>query len=113
MQAATDAQTREMSVDGILYRQHAQGTVKFHSLCGGLRLRRFSYRAVGERNGRTCIPLDLQLGIVEGATPAFASLRCSKVTRKERFGRRAGPACYAPVATLSLDDGAAGAAIGR
>jgi hypothetical protein len=72
MQTAADAQTREMSVDGILYRRHALGTVKYHSLCGGLRVRRFSYRVVGERNGRTCIPLDLQFGIVEGATPAFA-----------------------------------------
>ena len=72
MQAAADAQAREMSVDGVRYRQHALGVAKYHSLCGPLRVRRFSYRPVGMRNGKTCIPLDLQFGIVEGATPALA-----------------------------------------
>src|SRR6185369_1799321 len=66
-QAAADAQAREMSVDGARYRQHALGVAKYHSLCGPLRVRRFSSRPVGVRNGKTCIPLDLQFGIVEGA----------------------------------------------
>jgi hypothetical protein len=44
----------------------------YHSLCGPLRVRRFSYRSVGVRNEKTCIPLDLLFGPVEGATPALA-----------------------------------------
>src|SRR3954468_9776741 len=60
MQAAADAQAREMSVDGVRYRQHALGVAKYHSLCGPLRVRRFSYRPFGVRNGKTCIPLDLR-----------------------------------------------------
>jgi hypothetical protein len=72
MQAVADAQTREIRVDGVLHRQHQMGAVKYHSLCGSLEVRRFSYRPVGVRNGRTCVPLDLQLGIVERVTPRLA-----------------------------------------
>jgi hypothetical protein len=82
MQAAADAQSRVMVVDGVQFRQHALGTVEYHRLCGALRVRRFSYRPVGERNGRTCVPFDLQLGIVEGATAALAF--CIRRAREQR-----------------------------
>jgi hypothetical protein len=49
-----------MRVNGVRYRQHALGVAKYRSLCGPLRVRRFSYRSVGVRNGKTCIPLDLR-----------------------------------------------------
>ena len=61
-----------MRVDGILYQRHHQGTVVYHSLCGPLEIRRATYREVGERNGRTVVPLDLATGLIDGATPALA-----------------------------------------
>jgi hypothetical protein len=33
---------------------------------------RWSFRAVGERNGPTCVPLEWQAGLIEGATPQLA-----------------------------------------
>lgn len=59
-------------VDGREYKRHEPGEVVVHSLCGGLRVTRFTYREVGVHNGPTIVPLELQAGLVEGATPALA-----------------------------------------
>ena len=59
-------------VDGREYQRHEPGSVLVHSLCGGLSVTRFTYREVGVRNGPTIVPVALQAGLVEGATPALA-----------------------------------------
>lgn len=59
-------------VDGVRYRTHESGDIAYHSLCGDLRVRRSTYRQVGERNGPTVVPLDLAAGLIERATPALA-----------------------------------------
>jgi len=63
---------RDVLVDGVLYREHEQGEVTYHSLCGGLPVRRSTYRRVGERNGPTLVALELVAGLIERATPAMA-----------------------------------------
>ena len=62
----------EVVVDGQRYRRHDAGTVRYHSLCGAVAVRRHSYRRVGVHNGPTVVPLELRAGIVENATPALA-----------------------------------------
>ena len=42
-----------------------------HSLCGSLGVERWTYREVGLRNGPTLVPLELDAGLVETATPAL------------------------------------------
>ena len=73
LQAVADAQTSEgMLIDGVAFRRHHEGSATYHSLCGAVRIRRPTYRDLRVRNGPTVVPLDLQLGIIEGATPALA-----------------------------------------
>jgi hypothetical protein len=62
----------EIEVDGVRYRRHSEGTVVYHGLCGPLAQRRWLYREVGVHNGRTTVPLELDAGLMEGATPALA-----------------------------------------
>jgi len=62
----------DLLIDGERYRFHAAGLGTYHSLTGPLRVRRPSFRKVGERNGATVIPLDKAAGLVERATPVFA-----------------------------------------
>jgi hypothetical protein len=64
--------SREVLIDGVLYRHHQLGSATYFSLCGPLRVDRATYRLVGERNGPTKVPLDLVAGIIERGTPAFA-----------------------------------------
>ncbi len=59
-------------VDGVEYKRHEPGTVAYYSLCGGLVVRRHTYRQVGVHNGPTLVPLELVAGLVERATPAMA-----------------------------------------
>jgi hypothetical protein len=59
-------------VDGVEYRRHQMGRGSYHSLCGTLRVERWTYRCAGVRNGPTCVPLELRAGLVEGATPQLA-----------------------------------------
>ena len=47
--------------------------MRYHTLCGSVEVRRDSYRLVGVHNGPTVIPLEVDAGIVENATPALAS----------------------------------------
>lgn len=63
----------EVMVDGNQYRRHASGLCQYHSLCGAVEVRRDSYRLVGTHNGPTVIPLEIEAGIHENATPALAS----------------------------------------
>lgn len=63
----------ELRIDGLLYRRsHQPGKGRYHSLCGSLCVSRATYRRVGERNGATVVPLELQAGIAHRATPALA-----------------------------------------
>lgn len=63
----------EVVVDGRRYKRHASGVGRYHTLCGSVTVRRDSYRLVGVHNGPTVVPLDLEAGIVENATPALAA----------------------------------------
>ena len=58
--------------DGVEYRRHALGTVRYHGLCGELRVTRYTFRQVGLRNGPTIVPLELDAGLMKRATPALA-----------------------------------------
>jgi len=55
-----------------IYRPHQPGEMKYHSLCGALHVRRWTYRMKGVRNGPTIVPLELRAGLIEHATPALA-----------------------------------------
>ena len=71
LQRRSDALAKELLVDGKEYHQHLAGEETYHSLTGGLAVRRFTYRQAGVRNGPTLVPLELMAGLVEGATPAL------------------------------------------
>ena len=71
LQRRSDALGKELLVDGKEYHQHLPGEETYHSLSGGLAVRRFTYREAGVRNGPTLVPLELVAGLVEGATPAL------------------------------------------
>jgi hypothetical protein len=62
----------EVLVDDQRYRRHASGVRRYHSLCGSVAVRRDSYRLVGVHNGPTVVPLEIEAGIIENATPALA-----------------------------------------
>jgi hypothetical protein len=64
---------REVIVDGQRYRRHTTGRRRYHSLCGALEVQRDTYRLVGIHNGPTVVPLEVEAGILEQATPALAA----------------------------------------
>jgi hypothetical protein len=72
LQAMADELGDEVEVAGHTYRRQAAGTVRYHTLCGAVAVRRSSYRQVGVHNGPTVVPLELRAGIWENATPALA-----------------------------------------
>jgi hypothetical protein len=72
LQVLGDGFGEAIMVAGREYKRHEPGTVVVHSLCGGLVVTRYTYREVGVHNGPTVVPMALQAGLVEGATPAFA-----------------------------------------
>lgn len=72
LQSIADALGNELLIDDVLYRKHRPGERDYASLCGPLPISRFTYRQAGVRNGPTVVPLDLQAGLMEGATPAMA-----------------------------------------
>lgn len=72
LQFITDGHGDELLVNESLYRRHRPGTRDYASLCGPLQVTRCSYRLAGVRNGPTVVPLELQAGLMEGATPAMA-----------------------------------------
>ena len=53
LQRRADEVGDEVEVKGRRYRKHQPGTAIYHSLCGPLRIRRWTYRQVGVRNGPT------------------------------------------------------------
>jgi len=72
LQQMSDGFGKQVLVDGVLYAQHQEGTVGYHSLCGQLPVCRWTYREVGVRNGPSIVPLVLAAGLVERMTPALA-----------------------------------------
>ena len=72
LQSLADAFGDEIEVGTHRYRRHQPGRVKYFSLCGAMDIDRWTYRRVGERNGRTIVALDKAAGIAHGATPALA-----------------------------------------
>jgi len=72
LQEMADGYDDELLIDGVRYKRcHDPGQGHYHSLCGPLNVRRATYRRVGERNGPTVVPLELEAGLVEHATPAL------------------------------------------
>jgi hypothetical protein len=72
LQAIADGHPRALLVDGVGYRAHAAGVVAYHSLVGPLVVTRSTYRKAGASDDRvTLVPLELQAGLVERATPAL------------------------------------------
>ncbi len=72
LQEIADGHDKQLLIDGVLYKQsHEPGTGQYHSLCGTLDVLRATYRRVGERNGPTVVPLELEAGLVANATPAL------------------------------------------
>jgi hypothetical protein len=81
-----ESQAAELTIDGILYKQHCKGSAIYHSLCGPLNINRPTYRKVGQRNGRTVVPLELEAGMSERATPALAySIALSSANNTSRL----------------------------
>lgn len=72
LQATADAEPQQLYAGGVLYERHQDGSADYHSLCGSMRIRRATYRKVGERNGPTVVPLELAAGLIERGTPALA-----------------------------------------
>ena len=72
LQVAANGIADDILIDGVAYQRHQDGSAEYHSLCGTMRIDRATYRKVGERNGPTCVPLELAVGLIEGATPALA-----------------------------------------
>jgi len=66
----------ELVINGKVYRYHESGSEVVHGLCGSFRIRRPSYREVGIHNGPIIIPLDVDAGLLSGATPALAFKLC-------------------------------------
>ena len=59
-------------IDGIRHKRHELGEVEYHSLCGSMKVSRYTYRQVGVHNGPTAVPMELAAGILERARPALA-----------------------------------------
>lgn len=72
LQRVADSFGAFVRVHGKTYRRHASGVRRYHTLCGPIEVRRDSYRLVGVHNGPTVVPVELQAGILENATPAMA-----------------------------------------
>jgi hypothetical protein len=72
LQVRSDVLSECVVVDGVRYRRHQPGLVKYHSLCGGLEVKRFTFRRVDKRNGETIVPLDLTAGLIQRTTPSMA-----------------------------------------
>ncbi len=87
LQRVVDAQSDDLLINGVRYKQsHEPTTGKYHSLCGTLEVQRATYREVGVRNGPTVVPLELEVGMVERATPALGysiSLEYANKTSRE------------------------------
>lgn len=76
LQGIADRHEEHVLIDDVLHRRHEPGEVTYHSLCGGLVVKRYTYRAVGERNAPTVVAMELEAGLMERATPALAGRIC-------------------------------------
>ena len=72
LQSIADGFDDEVTVDERTYRRRGDGTIRYHTLCGSIAVRRGIYRLVGVHNGPTVVPLELAAGLQENATPALA-----------------------------------------
>lgn len=72
LQDIADSFASSVEYQGCVYRQHLPASVSYPSLCGPLDVSRYTYRLVGVRNGPTIVPMELDAGLIEGATPALA-----------------------------------------
>lgn len=72
LQSVADSLDDDVMVAGRRYQRQVAGTVRYHTLCGAVAVRRSSYRQVGVHNGPTVVPLEIRAGIWENATPALA-----------------------------------------
>jgi hypothetical protein len=72
LQRIAQSHSDEVVVGGERYRRHERGVVAYHTLCGDVEVERCSYRLARVRNGPTIVPLEVEAGLVEGATPALA-----------------------------------------
>ncbi len=72
LKSIVDGQGKELMINEELHREHQPGSYEYASLCGCLKISRPTFRQVGIRNGPTVVALDLQAGLVEGATPTMA-----------------------------------------
>ena len=66
-----DSHGEQVEVSGIIYQRHDPGTVRYYTLCGSVDIERCTYRQVGVHNGPTIVPMELEAGLVERATPAL------------------------------------------
>jgi hypothetical protein len=72
LQELADRDEEEIKIGVERYHRHQPGEIQYHSLCGALRVHRWTYRQSGVRNGPTVVPLELRAGLIERATPALA-----------------------------------------
>ena len=72
LQDIADSFAEFVEYQGRVYRQHQLASDSYPCLCGRLEVNRYTYRLVGVRNGPTIIPMELDAGLIEGATPALA-----------------------------------------
>lgn len=72
LQEVAESFPERVRVRGQVYGKHCERTGVYRSLCGDLVVRRHTYRRVDWRNGPTIVPLELEAGLVEKATPALA-----------------------------------------
>ncbi len=72
LQQVADGLGDRVRIDDVLHARHEEGIVGYHSLCGPLPVKRWTYREVGVRNGPTVVPLALAAGLIERMTPALA-----------------------------------------
>jgi len=69
---ATQWGDADLEINGTRYRFHAEGGATYHGLCGSFWTERATYRQVGVHNGPIVVPLELDAGLLHGATPALA-----------------------------------------
>ncbi len=69
LQDIADSFAQFVEYQGSVYRQHLSASVSYPSLCGPLEVTRYTYRLIGVRNGPTIVPMELDAGLIEGATP--------------------------------------------
>jgi hypothetical protein len=72
LQEVADGHGEQLLIEGKRYRRHQPGEVDYHTLCGKVSVRRWTYREIGVRNGPTVVPLELAAGLIHRATPALS-----------------------------------------